>query len=64
MLTLTRSEPENFQIRDHRDEIKNQLLTEAHSKLFTLKTKLIKIESKRVKSVNDELMLNELTQKI
>ena len=64
MLNMTRQEPDTFQINDHKNDIRKQLLDEAFSKRFALQTKLVKIEKKRIKSVSDTLLTNELQLKI
>ena len=61
MLSLTREAPDVFQISDHRQEVQEQLLVEANKKLYDLQSKLLKIESQRVKNVNDTLLTNELS---
>ena len=60
MLNLTRYEPNSFQIGEHKNDIRKQLLDEAFSKRFALQTKLVKIDKKRIKSVSNTLLTNEL----
>ena len=64
MLSLTREDPQAYQIRDHSYEVRQQLTEEAKAKLVALQTALLKIEQKKVKNVSDQLRVNELTQKI
>ena len=64
MLNLTRSKPWDFQIVEHKDEVRKQILIEAESKKSTLQLKLINLEGKRIKGVNDSLLIREIKNKV
>ena len=64
MITITREARQNFHLRSHKQEVKDQILLEAKKKLHALQSQLLKVEGQRVKNVNDMLAINELIQKI